>query len=74
MRFYIILMICALVFGAYFSGRAVGRVEMREKCKVSGAVQYVQTIKQREKVNEQTNHTAVRDIRRILREKYTIAE
>lgn len=74
MRVYVFMMILALVFGAYFAGYAVGRAKSKEKCTEAVAVQYVQTVKQIEKINEQTNHTAVRDIRRILHEKYTIAQ
>ena len=74
MRVYVFMMILALVLGAYFAGCAVGRTKSKEKCTETVAVQYVQTVKQIEKINEQTNHTAVRDIRRILHEKYTIAQ
>lgn len=74
MRVYVFIMMIALVLGACFAGCAVGRAKSKEKCTETVAVQYVQTVKQMEKINEQTNHTAVRDIRRILHERYTIAQ
>lgn len=74
MRVYVFMMIIALVSGAYFAGCAVGHAAARAKCNATIAVQYVQTLKQQGKINEQINHTAVRDIRRILHERYTIAQ
>ncbi len=74
MRIYIIALVGIMCAGAYFAGRVVGRVSARAECNTVATTKYVQTVKQREKINDQTNHTAVRDIRRVLREKYTIAE
>lgn len=60
--------------GAYWAGVRVGRAAAIAKCNADAVVRHVQTIKQMEKINAETNHTAVRDIRRVLREKYTISQ
>ena len=74
MRNYLIIAICAMVFGAYIMGARIAR----EKCVADGANaqtdEIVSSINIVRKANEKTVYTGVRDIRDILRHKYTIAE
>ena len=70
----IFMAVCAAMFFSYVAGMRVGR----EKCRVdvasqTGAIQS-QAIKIMGDVNAETFNRGVGDIRRILHEKYTIAE
>ncbi len=74
MQKYLIIAVCAMVFGAYFFGARIAR----EKCVADGAnaqtSEIINNVKLLRGANEKTVHTNVRDIRDILRRKYTIAE
>jgi len=72
--FYLLVFGGVCLIGAYVAGGRVGTARCQANAAAQSMNAHVQTIKQKEKVNAETNHTAVRDIRRILREKYTIAE
>ncbi|MCM1294963.1 MAG: hypothetical protein NC311_05430 [Muribaculaceae bacterium] len=74
MRIYIVIMVCVMCIGAYVAGYRVGVANAIVTCERNTTVHLIKTIKRQEKINEKINHTAVRDIRRVLREKYTIAE
>lgn len=74
MRIYIIIIGGLMVIGAYWAGNRVGRFSVVAQCNADAVARHIQTIKQMDKINAETNHTAVRDIRRILREKYTISQ
>ena len=67
-------LIAAVVMAAWVLGGCVAH----EKCvstHAKNAVAAIETITQvQERINVQTLHTATADIRRILREKYTIAQ
>lgn len=68
------LIIVAMVLLVYFAGRAVGAARCRANVAVQSAQAQIQIIKQTEKINENVLRTNLGDIRRIMREKYTIAE
>lgn len=74
MQKYLIIAVCAMFFGAYFFGVRIAR----EKCVADGANaqtnEIINNVKLLRGANEKTVHTSVRDIRDILRRKYTIAE
>lgn len=74
MKVYVFIGLVLVVISAYFVG---GRVAS-QKCKVQIAElnsnKSALVIKNMEEINEKTVNTGVRDIRRILYEKYTIAE
>ncbi len=74
MQKYLIIAVCAMVFGAYFFGARIAR----EKCVADGANaqtgEIINNVNMVRGANEKTVHTNVRDIRDILRRKYTIAE
>ena len=71
---YLFMAVGAAIFFAYVVGGRVGY----EKCRADDAVKSEQIqlnlVKVQEDVNEVVLRTGVGDIRRILREKYTIAQ
>lgn len=71
---YLIIAICGLIFAAY----TLGASHSTAKCNQRAAQQTINTITTQqiktEKINAEIYHTGMRDIRRILHEKYTIAE
>ena len=73
-KIYFLLFLIVVVGGAYFVG---GRVE-HEKCKADAADKVashqIQFIKLQEDINAEAFSRRGDDIRRVLREKYTIAE
>jgi len=75
MRFVYFLVFCAAVCaGAYWAGARNGAARCRENQSTAGLAAQIQIIKQTEKINEDIMRTGLGDIRRVLREKYTIAE
>ena len=72
------LFLCVAGVGAILFSYVVGMRVGREKCRVEVASQSVaiqsQTIKIMGDVNAETFNRGVGDIRRVLHEKYTIAE
>ena len=63
---------CATIVGAYFYGKSVG-VSQCEKQHFQNQINITEQQKINERViNETVYKTGVRDIRRILRDKYTI--
>lgn len=73
-KFYLIILVCVIILGAFFYGRDVGR----SKCEIQNFQNQIKTtekIQQTERIlNDAVYKTGVADIRRILRDKYTIAE
>ena len=73
-KFYLILSICAVIIGMFFWGKSIGVSE----CKVQNLQNQIDTDKQYETkqrvINDTVYKTGMGDIRRILRDKYTIAE
>ena len=74
MQKYLIIAVCAMVVCAYFFGARIAR----EKCAADGAnaqtSEIINSVNIVRTANEKTFNTGVRDIRDILRRKYTIAE
>lgn len=71
---FVFLVACATLFFAYGAGVWVGREKCNAQTERNVAIQQSEIIKTMETVNAETFNTGVRDIRRILYEKYTIAE
>ncbi len=73
-RLYLIMLICAIITGAFFYGKTIGK----SKCEIQNfqnQINQTEQIQQNKRnLNETVYKTGVRDIRRILRDKYTIAE
>ena len=73
-KIYLIVLMCATIVGAYFYGKSLG-VAQCEKQYLQNQINTTQQQKINERViNETVYKTGVRDIRRILRDKYTITE
>ena len=73
-KVYIILLMCALVYGAFFYGKNIGI----SKCEIQNLQNKINTTEQNRinerNINDTVFKTGVADIRRILRDKYSIAE
>ena len=73
-KLYLIGLVCAIICGAYFYGQSVGN----SKCKIQNFQNQINLIKQDNQqqrvINDKVYKTGVGDIRRILHDKYTIAE
>jgi len=75
MRYVYVLVFCAAVcVGAYLAGVRNGAARCRERQSTAALATQIQIIKQTEKINEDVMRTSLGDIRRVLREKYTIAD
>lgn len=73
-KVYLIILICAIITGAYFYGKNVG-VSQCEKQYSQNQINITEQQKNKEGlINETVYKTGVNDIRRILHDKYTIAE
>lgn len=73
-KIYLIILICAIIIGAFFYGKNVGI----SKCEIQNLQNQINTTEQSQQnernINDTVYKTGVRDIRRILYDKYTIAE
>lgn len=73
-KFYILMVFCALVFGAFFYGKNIEHT----KCQMQHAVEQNQNQNQifqnKRVIHDSVYKTSVGDIRRILHDKYTIKE
>lgn len=76
MRIYtvIFMVACLIVWGAYRMGVRIATQQCRADNAAAVLNMQTQTIKHQEKLNAETFNTAAADIRRRLREKYTIAD
>lgn len=74
MRIYIFIAAIAGLCVAYFTGVAIGRAKCVADVSANSVQVAQQQIKYMEEINVEINHSSVRDIRDILRKKYTIAE
>lgn len=72
--FYIFGFFCAVLIAVYVAGIRIGGAKCRTNAMAQSMNTYVQLLKNKEKINENVLHTNLDDIRRWLREKYTIAE
>lgn len=73
-RIYLMIAVCAMMVGAYFYGDQHGN----NKCQMQNLKNRIETNEQiqqnKRHINDKVYKTGVRDIRRILRDKYTISE
>ena len=74
MKIYLIAAMAAFIFFAFYAGVRIGTLGCERGVARAITTQQKQIIQHQVKINEKTMHTGMRDIRRILREKYTIAE
>ncbi len=73
-KMYFLLMVLGAIVFVYFAGERAGRLKCVKKQTESEMVQQSQIVKLQGDVNEETFNRGVADIRRVLREKYTITE
>jgi len=71
---YFFVFVGAVCAGAYWAGACNGAARCRENQSTAGLATQIEIIKQTEQINEDVMRTGLGDIRRVLREKYTIAE
>lgn len=78
MRVYFCALICVGVGAFYFIGRAAGTAECRAQIAAQNAdavaAAHTVIIEKERKIDAETYRMGAGDIRRVLREKYTIAE
>lgn len=73
-RIYLAALICAAIFFAYFIGRHVESIKCDGRIADAISQRIIIDTKIIEETNETVFHTGLRDVRRILHEKYTITE
>ncbi len=76
MKFYLFLcvVIVGVIFSAYYVGMRVAGAQCVAERQADAVQQQAKIIKIQRIVNDQVSNTAAGDVRRVLREKYTIAE
>lgn len=74
MKVYLCAIIGAFILCAYFTGRHIGYTKCQHDIINTSTSVQTNTIKQMEKINAETNHSTLHDIRNILRAQYTIGE
>lgn len=74
MKIYLIAAMAAFILFAFATGARIGTLRCERGVTHRATQQQTQIIQHQVQINEKTMHTGMRDIRRILREKYTIAE
>ena len=73
-KIYLLIFVFGIVIGAYFAGTRVATQKCNARIATVTAGAQKQIFQTMGDVNAETFSTGVRDIRRILREKYSIAE
>ena len=73
-KLYFLLFLLAVVCGAYFAGGQVGRQHCNARMGADIITQQSQIMKIQGDINAEAYNLNTGDIRRRLREKYTIAE
>lgn len=73
-KLYVLLFVCAVVCGAYFAGGRAAKERCMAGYGADTVVQQAQIIKIQGDINAEAYNRNTGDIRRVLRERYTIAE
>ena len=73
-RFYVAVAVCTAFFCCFWVGTIVGRVRCNLAVTQAASENIIENVKQLRIYDEKVIRTSVGDIRRILHEKYTIAE
>lgn len=74
MKIYLIAALAAFILFAFCTGVRVGDLQCQRSAARQHATAQQTIIQQQVTTHAETMHTGMRDIRRVLREKYTIAE
>lgn len=73
-KLYVLCGVAAVVVAAFFVGIMVGKLQCRESIAIEKSNTQSQILKTMGDINAETLHTGTDDIRRVLRQNYTIAE
>ena len=73
-KVYLMILIGAFVMGAYFYGVNITNAKCREKNATNNLTEIQYLEQNKREIHDTVYKTGVADIRRILRDKYTIAE
>lgn len=73
-KFYLVVVLAVLVVGAYVSGRKIATADCRADMYQQQNVRQTQINQKLEVINEKVVRSSTDDIRRVLFEKYSIAE
>lgn len=74
LKTYLIVCLGALILGAFFYGKNIEQEKCRVRYLQLSEQNQEQTILKQRKIHDTVYKTGLGDIRRILRDKYTIAE
>lgn len=73
-RVYFVILMGALIMGAYFYGVNITNVKCREKNAINNLTEIQHMEQNKRDIHDTVYKTGLADIRRILRDKYTVAE
>jgi len=73
-KFYLVVVLAVLMVGAYISGRKIATADCQADMYQQQNVRQMQINQKLEGINEKVVRSSTDDIRRVLCEKYTIAE
>jgi hypothetical protein len=73
-KFYLVVVLAVLMVGAYISGRKIATADCWADMYQQQNVRQMQINQKLEGINEKVVRSSTDDIRRVLCEKYTIAE
>lgn len=73
-KFYLVLVLAVLMVGAYVSGRKIATADCQSDMYQQQNIRQMQINQKLEGINEKVVRSSTDDIRRVLCEKYTIAE
>ena len=73
-KLYLTVAVCAIIIGAYFYGRNISNIKCRASYLQNELNQNIQNYNNQRIIHDTVYKTGVDDIRRILFDKYSIAE
>jgi len=73
-QIYFGIAICVIVIAIYFTGVVIGRAKCQAQIATAATNATQQQMIKKEKINAEVFNTGMRDIRDVLRTKYTIAD
>ena len=73
-KIYFVVLLSAVVFGAYFYGVNITKVKCSENNLIQNQKQQESVLQNKRIIHERVYKTSLSDIRRILHNEYTIAE
>ena len=73
-KIYFLLAICALILGAYFYGANIADAKCQMRQLAENTQKQNLNIKNQRIIHDTVYKTGISDVRRILHDKYTIAE